>query len=222
MNTNIATTKLNELFKRWQEKHPEYKGKFTKDGINDESIYNEQKPKLLFIEKEKNDPEQSPGDFRESWVDPDENKYLLGNRICEWSYGIFNGFPGMEEIPQANPEQAEIMKRIAFMNLKKSGGGGTTNYPEFLSVVENEKDFISEEIEIINPDVIIGGIVSDHVIWNHIFPGIEFKDCGCDILVAKYKSYKVIDFYHPSSRAPAPMSYRLMQCVFRSKVFNNL
>ena len=107
MNTNTATNKLNELFKRWQEKHPEYEGKFTKDGINDESIYNEQKPKLLFIEKEKNDPEQSPRGFPRVVGCPQTRKKICwATESVEWSYWIFNGLPWHGIHPEVESEES--------------------------------------------------------------------------------------------------------------------
>jgi len=224
MSTNTATTKLNALFEQWVKKHPKYQGHFAKDGINDESIYNTQNPKLLFICKEPNDKKQREGDFREWWTDPKEYKYLMGKRICDWAYGVFNEFPPLnKKVLDNKKEQTEIMKSIAFMNLKKIGGGSSANSAKIRKAVEREKSLIAEEIKIINPDVIIGGIGRDQQdLWGFFFPDIEFVDSGFDISVAKYKSYKVIHYYHPSYIVPRAMSYSLLGRVYQSKTFQNL
>ena len=41
-----ATKELNELFHRWEKEIPEYQGKFIKDGINNEEVFNKQKGEL--------------------------------------------------------------------------------------------------------------------------------------------------------------------------------
>ncbi len=61
------TDKLNQLFEEWENEVPEYKGKFIKDGINDEELFRLSKIKVLFIAKEPNNPKQQAGDFREWW-----------------------------------------------------------------------------------------------------------------------------------------------------------
>ena len=91
-----ATEKLNALFHRWQVEFPDYQGKFTKDGINNEAVFNNQKLKLLFLAKEPNDPDQGGGDFREWWSE--EVKYSFSHRICEWAFGLLNEFPPVEDL----------------------------------------------------------------------------------------------------------------------------
>lgn len=54
---------------QWEEDYPKYKGKLNRDGIINEIQYEKQRPKLLFIAKEPNDPEQIEGDFREWWLE---------------------------------------------------------------------------------------------------------------------------------------------------------
>lgn len=54
---NTRTQKLNLLFEKFAKDVPEYKSRFTKDGIINEQLYNETTPKILFIGKEPNNPE---------------------------------------------------------------------------------------------------------------------------------------------------------------------
>jgi len=215
------TERLNELFDRWIREFPEYKGKFIKDGIVDENEYNSQKIKLklLFITKEPNDPHQSAWDFREWWAE--EVKYSFSHRICEWAFGFLNGFPPIVKIPYDNKERIKVMKKIAFMNLKKSGGKANANYKEIEKVLVEEKHLLLEEIDIIEPDIIIGGLGKTDY-WRDLFPTVKFKDSGFDIKVARVGKYKIIDFYHPSYRVPRSMTYTLLGAVSKSKVFTEL
>lgn len=214
-----ATEELNALFDRWQDEFPEYRGKFHKDGINNEAVFAEQKLKLLFLAKEPNDPKQGLGDFRSWWAK--EIKYAFSHRICEWAFGLLNGFSPLDEPRYKNMDRIRIMSAVAFMNLKKSGGGATADKAKIQEAVDNERHLILKEISIINPDIIVGGIGRPEL-WESLFPGIQFKDSGFDIKVAKCGSYKIIDYFHPSYRVPRSMSYCLLGRVSDSDVFRKL
>ncbi len=213
------TEQLNKLFDRWIEQFPKYKGKFIKDGIVDEKVYELQKIKLLFIAKEPNDSKQSEWDFRVWWTE--EVKYSFSHRICEWSFGFQRGFPPIVEIPSDNEKRIEIMKRIAFMNLKKTGGKANADLEGIEKVIEEERELLLEEIDIIKPDIIIGGLGKTDY-WRRLFPTVELKDSGFDIEVSRVGEYKIIDYYHPSYRVPRAMSYTLLGAVSKSKVFTEL
>ncbi len=214
------TEQLNQLFDRWIEQFPKYAGKFNRDGIVNESIFEKQKLKLLFVAKEPNNPEQKKDeDFREWWLK--EVKYSFSNRICEWAYGLLNNFPPLTSLSYNKKERTEVMKSIAFMNIKKSGGGATANQEEIVKILKDERGLLLEEINIIEPDIIIGGIGNTNY-WKILFPEIQFKESEFDIQVARVGRYKVIDFYHPSYRVPRAMSYSLLYAVSTSKVFSGL
>ena len=213
------TEQLNELFDSWVQQFPKYKGKFIKDGIVDENVYELQKIKLLFITKEPNDPEQSDWDFRKWWSK--EVKYSFSHRICEWAFGFQRGFPPIVEIPYDNERRREIMKSIAFMNLKKSGGKANADYEEIKRVIVEERELLLKQIDIIKPNIIIGCLGKTDY-WRYLFPTVEFKDSGFDIKVARVGEYKIIDYYHPSYRVPRSMSYALLSAVSKSKVFTEL
>ena len=214
-----TTKKLNKLFDIWVQRFPKYKDTFVADGVIDEKVFNRQNLKILFIAKEPNDPEQEGGDFREWWQE--EVKYSFSHRICEWAYGILNDFPPIEELPYDNDLRVRVMRSIAFMNLKKNGGGANADHESIQSVLENERELILEEISIIKPELIIG-CIGRSKLWNILFPGIKFLNSGFDIKVARLGPYKFIDFYHPSYRVPRAMSYCLLGRVFNSDLFKGL
>ncbi|MDA8002581.1 MAG: hypothetical protein MPL62_14980 [Alphaproteobacteria bacterium] len=222
---------LKKLFACWVEKHEKYKGKFTADGIADESVYDEQNPKLLFLCKEENNPDQEGRDFRDWFFDSFGQHDHLRRRICQWAFGIQNKFPSFETVKEKLPNdeaKLKVLKSVAFMNLKKIGGDSLAKDEQIRAAVENEHDLIKEEIEIINPDVIIGGI-GDHSLWKVIFPGIQFCDpgraaneTGFDTSVARAGSHKVISFYHPSYRVPDAVLYYLLRNVCQGEPFQKL
>ena len=113
------------------------------------------------------------------------------------------------------------MQSIAFMNIKKTGGGASADNTIIRKIADRHKHFIRREIELINPDIIIAGVGKTEIL-QIILQDIKFKNSGFDIWVAKHKGYKVIDFYHPSYRVPRAMSYALLKAVYESKVFQEL
>lgn len=211
------TEELDKLFVRWEEEFPKYKGKFKKDGIVYESTFEKQKLKLLFIAKEPNDPDQNKDDFREWWSK--EVKYSFSHRICEWAYGFQNNFPPLDGL--SDDARLEVMQSIAFMNIKKSGGGATANDVLIKKTLVEESHLLIEEINIIEPTIIIGGIGNANY-WKELFPDIQLIDSGFDIEVARVNNYKLINYYHPSYRVPRAMSYALLGMVSNSRIFKEL
>jgi len=173
MDTN--NQKLNSLFKKWEELIPEYRGRFVRDGIINEQLFNDTTPKILFIGKEPNNPEGTIGDFREEW-----NlgvSYTFARRIAEWSYGIINGFPKFDLISEKPGSLEKSLKRIAFMNIKKSGGKGNSEYNTMMDHAKRNADLINDQIEIISPDIIITG-TSWEELRNIIFPSVKWEKSG--------------------------------------------
>ncbi len=213
------TEQLDVLFDEWVQRFPHLKGRIIKDGIIDETEYSKQKLKILFITKEPNDPGEGEWDFRKFWKS--EIKYSFSHRISEWAFGLINSFPPIKEIPDLQEEKIKTMKKIAFINLKKTGGGAIANEEKITTTVKEQKDLLIREIKIINPDLIIGGIgIHNTALWEILFPNIMFFDSGYDIEVAKYEKYQIVNYYHPSYRVPRAMSYALLNLVTNSLKLN--
>ena len=225
------TERLNALFTEWKDQKPAEEAKrMCLDGIVCEERYDNTNPKILFILKEPNNPgPEKPGfDFRELWGDGEVN-HGFPKRLCEWAYGIWNGFPPLgqyDALVISSNIQSDTIRSIAFMNLKKVGGGGTADAGVIKAATEANLCFLQRQISIINPDVIIGGI-GDSSLWEMLFPDIgEFQPSGFDIKVAHLqrdtKVIRVIDFYHPAYRVPTAMKYCLLGRVFGSERYCEL
>jgi len=212
------TELLNLLFDEWEQSILDYKGKFVKDGIINEDRYYSAKPKILFITKEPNNPDQNEGDFRSWWME--EVKYTFAYRIAEWSYGILNGFPEYDEVWKSNRSR-KALQQIAFMNIKKIGGGGSSQLSMMTEHLKMNFRFIHRQIDIIEPDIIITGTTWGEL-RNQLFPQTKWIQSGYDILVGRHKKAKVIDYYHPSSRTPPAASYSLLQNIVLSEKFKRL
>ena len=117
-------------------------------------------------------------------------------------------------------DRLEVMRSVSFMNLKKVGGTGSADYEKIQCVTDRDKDLRRRQIEIIDPDVIIGGI-GNSSLWFLIFPEITFQNYAFDIPVARVGRTRIIDFYHPLYRVPRAMSYSLLGRVFQSDEFKS-
>ncbi|MEO6720770.1 MAG: hypothetical protein ABIN67_10390 [Ferruginibacter sp.] len=211
--------KLNSLFNEWQNATPEYTEQFIKDGVIDEEQFEEQKPKLLFITKEANASSNKSWDFRDNWHQ--ELLYRFDYRIAEWAYGIQNNFPEFDSIYQNKNEYSNAIKKVAFMDVKKSSGGSQCDNGLLLQNIKENLSFLHRQIDIIEPDIIISSLM-DYDTVTMLFPGIEFKKSGYIRCVAKWRNYKIIDFYHPSSQTVPAASYSLLQNIYQSNAFKSL
>lgn len=209
----------NLLFQTWQNAIPMYKKNFIRDGIINEDYYNKSNPKILFLMKEANDPSsESEWDLAK-----DFNERMINNfprRIAEWSWGISNGFQPLDKITD-DTLLHNSLKMVAILNVKKSGGGSSTDLEILREHMKVNKEFIKRQINIIDPDIIIGGLgQTKH--WGLLIEDINWVDSGYDIKIARWGKKKLIDFYHPSYRVARAMSYSLLKEIFVSKPFSTL
>lgn len=214
---------LRELFEEWRT-DPKYPiADFYADGIINESLFDGCPPgdRTLVITKEPNaNNHDQTGDrsFITEW-DNKQAKYPFACRIGEWANGILRRFPAFDDITDG--DRQEHLRKIAFMNVKKSGGKGSANRKDLYDQVRLKKEFITREIEIIHPDIIILGLSFDQELIYEIFGGLGWINSGYSITIAQYKWAKVINFYHPSSRNVPAASYSLLQNVIRSDAFRD-
>lgn len=209
---------LDSLFTRWI--NVQNSSQLLKDGIVNEPKYDIAKHKLLFIEKESNDSTEQSWDYRTWWRD-ELLKYRFTYRIAEWAHGILNDFEGYERIWENNQKEArEAINQIAFMNIKKSGGGGNADYEIMMEAAKVNLDNIHRQIDIIDPEMIITGFT-----WGElrelVFPKVNW-DKVYDVPIGKYNNAVVIDFYHPSAPVPASAFYSLLKNIVQSEKFLNL
>src|SRR5207247_2267740 len=104
------------------------------------------------------------------------------------------------------------------MNLKKVGGGGSSNWGEMVKVARAHNAFLLRQIEIINPGIIILGLSWGELI-EELIKDVEWKKSGHGIFICKWKGCRVINFYHPSARNAPSAAYALLEKVISSESF---
>lgn len=199
--------KFNYLFNRWEESNPEeYKGHFKRDGIVHPPTYYQQKQKILFICKEgnkTNDEEAGKsGDYREWWK-KDPLYRTFSRRIGSWAYGILNDLDSVEGL--SDDQKRDGLYRIAFMNLKKIAGGSESSFPDIQHYIDEDRQFIIDEINLIGPDLIIGSLGSGWVsIWQYLFANELLKLSSTQFV---WNEIPIVHFYHPSARMADKVLY---------------
>jgi hypothetical protein len=215
------TEQLNVLFSNWENNIKDYKGKFVRDGIIDEISFEKTSPKILFIAKEPNDPLQTSWDFREIWKT--EFSHSFTYRIAEWACGIINDFKLTFDNLWDDPNNLRgVLQKISFMNIKKIGGKGSTDFNELLYHYKLSKEYIVKEIEIINPEIIILSLSFWKEITNDLFRDCHRIKSGYGIEMTKWKDTKIIDFYHPSAYNAPSASYCLLKNIYQSEILKTL
>ena len=120
---------------------------------------------------------------------------------------------------QLSPDRLrKNLHRTAILNLKKTWGGGSTSWNSLKSYLESDtaKNVIREQIELIQPNIVIcgGRQVFDfaRVIFaaeeKHILSGEK------DVLYFKANDVIFLNFYHPACRKSKEFLYDYFSILF--------
>lgn len=208
---------LNALFVEWRFAVGQEGNRFIADGIIHEPSYRAASTQILFLGKEPNEPsEVASWDFREEWAkDPDWKHAVQAKR---WAFGILNGFPAWE---QAQSPPVNTLLQVACMNVKKTGGNGSSKYEDIVHHVQAHGNLLRKQVEIIAPRIIIGGL-RGYELWSTLVGSEVRMEMAEGVGIFRWGQAKVIDFFHPSNRFPQSMSYALLSRVVSSAKFQAL
>ncbi len=205
------TDKLDSLFERWRQSREEYEDKFSKDGIIKESAWLGASPKLLFLLKETND---FPDDIRV--LIPNYWKGLWVN-VGRWAYGLQKTakgcIPSFTEASQPHNYKT-AGESSAIMNLKKSPGKNQSNMEEIRGKAQYDKDFIKEELDIIQPEIVVCGAKFE--IAKKIISELNCKPIDEDSKCYKIGETLWIDYCHPSARFRYDMMYYSLISLYQN------
>ena len=184
------TESLDRLFEKWRMKYANEE--FAEDGIVNEHLWKTAKTKILFLLKETNDYSK---DFR----------VLVNNKpwsvIGYWAYGLQN-ITSSTIAPFSEARKDSNWKcscrSSALMNIKKSPGVSAADMDVIQKAAESDHEFILEEIDIIQPDIIVCcGTLN---VCRLFLPFDSFKSKGPDERCYYYQDAIWIDYCHPSAR----------------------
>ncbi len=165
------------------------------DGIVNKEFYKVSNVKILWILKEVNhDGDISDWDMTKILQDIKTDYGIESGwektfgSIVHTTYGILNE-KMWDEIPYYydKPEIVDVLKEIAYINVKKTAGDSTTHFTTLERAYVENKKLLFKQINDINPSIIIYG-GTYYLFENDIEENV------------KNKSIKHIDAYHPAQR----------------------
>lgn len=250
---NDINSELDALFERWQK---EYRGEnFFKDGIpvaiprvkDSVPLYDIQEFKVLFILREPHAKGYQPTfDMRETVANSTEyeddngkkcnflQEYRAWSPISVWAKALLSG---ENDVPQKADVyfRKKYLPGISFLNLKKSGGGVTSSNQEISAFAFDElnKKYLLEQIEILNPSIVITCGTFDIV--RKLFDMEESKVCSIPATdtVSKWRKYFkvakrnhnkeeciVFEYRHPSRSGSYKVHYENMLQIRRFAMDN--
>ncbi|SFC60315.1 hypothetical protein [Flavobacterium phragmitis] len=134
------------------------------DGKINPAEYGNASCKILWILKEANisaeDKEKEIDvceGFRNDWHKKNALSTPTFRKIIYATYGILNPNVEWENVPYANQEAYEVIKKIAYININKFPANASSNDWEIKKAYDEGKDELLKQIEDLNPNVIIFG-----------------------------------------------------------------
>lgn len=196
--------KERQLFEWWQ-KEQGYTS-FIRDGIFDESLWEEQPVKVTFILKEAN-WENGTIDLCQWLLEENKGSYWkTWNNIARWSKALLDGGEYPRCVSEA--DKSYWLSRVSFINLKKVGGGRQANNALLREFAGQDARFIREQLSLYAPDIIIccgrwivADILRQNVLLRQPLSGWQKTRGGSDFfyvqLNEKETPVPVVSFYHP-------------------------
>ena len=177
-------TDIDELFKVWKDKQLKDSkntgntGFFERDGYIEKEKYRDSNKKILFLLKEANilayKHNKNPSSIEEEnqkdfYLEFGEEKYRFGNglfvrakdnrpkqkeKIARMARFLLEK-SNNKKISSNYEDLKESLFQVAFMNINKMGGYERANYKLLHEYYMEYKEYILQEINILNPDIII-------------------------------------------------------------------
>ena len=207
------------LFAEWRLSWPDSKREqFVTDGVVDKDAYMASSPRLLFVLKEVNDPGGGGWDLRE----------FLRNRGCDYTStwaNISRWIEGIRRLPQDIPwqelEEIDPKRRqrafhsIAAVNLKKSPGGGSTDWKELWAAVNVDGPFLKRQLALYGADVVICCGTGECV--QNLF-GLHGEFTQRGVWCAGFGKGVLVSYLHPEARTWDCLKHYGLMDALRSKL----
>lgn len=201
---SLINEQIEKEYKPKNDAYPIY------DGIINEESYLNSQFKILWILKEPYDDvdengSPSGGDWNLVKA-IDENlegfsKIKTWQQIIYCSYGILNNFVKYSQMDYYNEGvMKDILKKIAAINIQKLPAHTTSNDFEISSAYYSHKELLFKQIEIINPDIIIGGNTLKYFKNDLQFDKLQTSNTNEKYVEHYFDEKRIyIDAYHPST-----------------------
>jgi len=207
MNRTEYEEKRDKLFESWKQEKNYDDLAFVKDGILFYESWCKQQIRVLFLLKETfgnfTDFYAKDNNDRISITDGDKNKSPFWWNIARWKLALDKKSQNQDCNYPKNNELPKYIDDIAIIDIKKIDEDKRRSYPtEIRNYAKKDKIYLRQQIELINPQLIICGGTFDYyqIIYdNNVNQKIEVL---AGVKPPKKNSFVhnnriVIDFYHP-------------------------
>lgn len=230
--------KLPTLFTRFKEKSPDWdinhpSSDFVSDGIvrkkEDLKLWFQQERRPLFLLREAYGNEKTVQNwditaYIRSVVDGErkDRPSPTWRNVARWAYGILNmsddgEFPSFPENSIITTKSDDHpLKQIAVVNVKKVNGKKTSETDDLLRYAKATAAEIWQEIELIDPTVIISANVKeiqDTLAEKNGFT-IDRQDWTSHLEINSHKVL-LIEYWHPANRHPMIMNYYALMAMYQ-------
>lgn len=206
---------LNTLFDKWEAESNRNgeTGFFCRDGLmykygHDKSyvdqLWEKSKKRIMFLLK---DPKEPSGDSRE-WLYFDGDRYLENRNLqpkimkvlAFWLYGLSTAKDGkIAELETVTEEQLVTCFNetpFAYVESKKQHGGTSIADGTLREKINLYKEYLTEEINILNPDIIVCCGTPQYNFVLKLYEGAEKIDNN--VFFHREKNKLILYSYHPS------------------------
>jgi len=143
----METDKNKEEFWKRYEEHLGNNGLYAKDGILNQAKFDNEK-RVLFVLKETNGYSKPLMELLK-----DGPRHQMWHTLSRWAFGILNPDSKFESLTKSDMNEA--LHKIAVINIKKIPGKAVAKRNELLDAVKRDNKFLLEQIENLNPKIII-------------------------------------------------------------------
>lgn len=206
-----------KLLERWKKKQAKGRidhraGVFISDGVACPEQWFSQDVRPLFLLKEAYGGD-CDWDLRDHFM---RDKVMVGNitwrRITQWTRGIMG--TTADEMPPFEKEEGPVrfgneqLRKIAVMNVKKSGGRPRSDHDDLAAYAAYDSAEIAEQVRLIDPTVIVCGYTCDYLAMA-LDLGLKEERNGNLFYFLDLNGHEVVvlDYWHPSNQYPDLMNY---------------
>lgn len=213
-------------FSNWKKQGIHNDKVFIEDGIFNTTEWDKTTPKILFLAKEAYTSEKEL-----NLIDMinDNGPFQNWHRVAQWTYAIEEVYH-KKLIPDFHVEELkeksyELIQKIAFVNIKKSGGLSYSNNENLGDYVESDKQFLQEQIDSYKPDIVICCGTFDPGFYTDIYKKSSDMIVEKTQWVYEHKTDDVnrivVDFWHFANRCPSSMNFFAL-CAVMLKYFQEV
>lgn len=209
---------IDALMVQWNAAHKERGMKcFISDGAVNAAAYEAAAPRICFFLKEAYSKDSDSDWSLTEWLSGGAMTRMWGT-VAEWAYGLSHTTAlCIPKKPQlSHEEKTALLRSIAVVNVKKSGGVSSSDYANLLEHAAKDQSFLRRELDILQPEVIVCGnnssllrllygasLSNGKVSQDGDIPYHFMHRNGYAIVEGKI----ILDFYHPANQYPAIMNY---------------